>query len=215
MCEKRDKDEQRYAEKYADYVKMLKNTLSKKRFTHSMNVASMCLALAKKHGGDEEKAYLAGLLHDIKKEETPNAMKSQAILSNMDVSDEELYTPALWHGPAGAYHISKNLGIKDIDILNAVRYHTAGRADMSLLEKIVYLGDLTSADRSYKDVEKYREMSFENLDNAMYNALKYSIGETLGKGGVIPPCTIAGYNFYTKLMRARKSETERKNPKND
>ena len=142
-------------------------------------------------------------------------MKSQAILSNMDVSDEELYTPALWHGPAGAYHISKNLGIKDNDILNAVRYHTAGRADMSLLEKIVYLGDLTSADRSYKDVEKYREMSFENLDNAMYNALKYSIGETLGKGGVIPPCTIAGYNFYTKLMRARKSETERKNPKND
>ena len=96
MCEKQDKDEQRYAEKYADYVKMLKNTLSKKRFTHSMNVASMCLALAKKHGGDEEKAYLAGLLHDIKKEETPNAMKSQAILSNMDVSDEELYTPALW-----------------------------------------------------------------------------------------------------------------------
>ena len=80
MCEKQDKDEQRYAEKYADYVKMLKNTLSKKRFTHSMNVASMCLALAKKHGGDEEKAYLAGLLHDIKKEETPNAMKSQAIL---------------------------------------------------------------------------------------------------------------------------------------
>ena len=102
-----------------------------------MNVASMCLALAKKHGGDEEKAYLAGLLHDIKKEETPNAMKSQAILSNMDVSDEELYTPALWHAPAGAYHISKNLGIKDIDILNAVRYHTAGRADMSMLEMIV------------------------------------------------------------------------------
>ena len=177
MCEKQGKDEQRYAEKYANYVKLLKDTLSKKRFTHSVNVAAMCLALAKKHGGDEEKAYLAGLLHDIKKEETPNAMKSQAILSNMD--------------------------------------HTAGRADMSLLEKIVYLGDLTSADRSYKDVEKYREMSFENLDNAMYNALKYSIGETLGKGGVIPPCTIAGYNFYTKLMRARKSETERKNPKND
>lgn len=215
MCEKQDKDEQRYAEKYADYVKMLKNTLSKKRFTHSMNVASMCLALAKKHGGDEEKAYLAGLLHDIKKEETPNAMKSRAILSNMDVSDEELYTPALWHAPAGAYHISKNLGIKDIDILNAVRYHTAGRADMSMLEKIVYLGDLTSADRSYKDVEKYREMSFENLDNAMYNALKYSIGETLGKGGLIPPCTIAGYNFYTRIMKAEKSTAERKNPKND
>ena len=182
---------------------------------HSLEVSYIAGLMAAELGADVKTAKRAGLLHDIKKEETPNAMKSQAILSNMDVSDEELYTPALWHGPAGAYHISKNLGIKDNDILNAVRYHTAGRADMSLLEKIVYLGDLTSADRSYKDVEKYREMSFENLDNAMYNALKYSIGETLGKGGVIPPCTIAGYNFYTKLMRARKSETERKNPKND
>ena len=83
MCEKQDKDEQRYAEKYADYVKMLKNTLSKKRFTHSMNVASMCLALAKKHGGDEEKAYLAGLLHDIKKEETIDTE-----LDNVDLDAE-------------------------------------------------------------------------------------------------------------------------------
>ena len=64
-------------------------------------------------------------------------------------------------------------------------------------------------------IEKYREMSFENLDNAMYNALKYSIGETLGKGGLIPPCTIAGYNFYTRIMKAEKSTAERKNPKND
>ena len=78
MCEKQSKDEQRYADKYADYVKMLKNTLSKKRFTHSMNVASMCLALAKKHGGDEEKAYLAGLLHDIKKEETDHGTGDKA-----------------------------------------------------------------------------------------------------------------------------------------
>ena len=50
---------------------------------------------------------------------------------------------------------------------------------------------------------------------AMYNALKYSIGETLGKGGLIPPCTIAGYNFYTRIMKAEKSTAERKNPKND
>ena len=215
MCDRYEKEEQLFSKKYDEYIKLLKSTLSKKRFIHSINVASMCLALAKKHGADAEKAYLAGLLHDIKKEEMPNAMKSQAILSKMDVSDEELYTPALWHGPAAAYHISKNLGIKDAEILNAVRYHTAGRADMSDIEKIVYLGDLTSADRSYKDVEKYREMSFENLDNAMFFALKYSIGETLEKGGFIPPCTITGYNFYAKIYRIKKDERERKNSKND
>lgn len=215
MCDRYDKEEQLFSKKYDEYIKLLKSTLSKKRFIHSVNVASMCLSLAKKHGADAEKAYLAGLLHDIKKEEMPDAMKAQAILSKMDVSDEELYTQALWHGPAAAYHISRNLGINDAEILNAVRYHTAGRAEMTDIEKIVYLGDLTSADRSYKDVEKYREMSFENLDNAMFFALKYSIGETLEKGGVIPPCTIAGYNYYAKLYRAKKAEKERKISKND
>lgn len=204
-----------YREKYHEYVKMLKSTLSKKRFTHSINVADRCRELAEKHGADEEKAFLAGLLHDIKKEETPQAMKSLAVLSNMYVSREELETPALWHAPAGAYYIAKNLKIADEDLLNAVRYHTAGRDNMSLLEKIVYLGDLTSDDRSYKDVEKYRRLAFDDLDNAMYFALKYSIEETLGKCGLVPPCTINGYNFYASLYKSRQTEEERKKSKHD
>lgn len=199
-----------YTEKYSEYVQLLKNTLSKKRFTHSMNVAQICTELAQKHGSDEEKAFLAGLLHDIKKEETPNAMKSLAILSDMDISDEEMQTPALWHAPAGAYYIGKSLKITDTDLLNAVRYHTAGRDNMSMLEKIVYLGDLTSEDRSYKDVEKYRKMSFDDLDSAMYFALKHSVEETLDKCGLVPPCTISGYNYFAELFRSRYTEDERK-----
>ncbi|MCH5324112.1 MAG: bis(5'-nucleosyl)-tetraphosphatase (symmetrical) YqeK [Eubacterium sp.] len=193
-----------YKEKYKEYEQLLKDTLSKKRLTHSLNVAEQCLRLAERHGGDTEKAYLAGLLHDIKKEETPQAMKSQAALSEMDVSEEELYTPALWHAPAGAYHIRTKLGITDADLLNAVRYHTAGRADMTVLEKIVYLGDMTSEDRSYKDVEKFRRVCMDDLDEAMYDALKFSIQETLGKHGLIPPCTAGAYNFYAALHNERK-----------
>ncbi len=195
----------KYKEKYEDYVKLLKDTLSKKRFNHSMNVANMCYELAKKHGYDTEKAYLAGLLHDIKKEETPEAMKSMAILSGMDISREETSTPALWHAPAGAYHIKTKLGIDDEDLLLAVRYHTAGNDNMTPLQKIVYLGDLVSEDRSYKDVEEYRKLSYENLDRAMYSALRYSIGETLEKGGFIPPCTVRAYNFYAKIEKTEKA----------
>ena len=201
MCKIKD-----YEEKYSGYIDILKEVLSKKRFTHSVNVAEMCYELAKKHGDDTEKAYLAGLLHDIKKEETPNAQKSLAVLSDMDVSPEELETPALWHGPAAAYYLKTKLMITDEDILFAVRYHTAGNADMSKLQKIVYLGDLVSADRSYKDVEKYRKYSFDDLDSAMYHALKYSVGETLGKGGLVPPGTINAYNFYTRIYNAKNKE---------
>ena len=142
-------------------------------------------------------------------------MRSLAILSEMDISNEEICTPALWHAPAGAYYLSAHLAIHDSEMLNAVRYHTAGRANMSDVEKIVYLGDLTSEDRSYKDVEKYRKLSFDDLDAAMYLALKYSIGETLGKCGLLPPCTVAGYNYYAALYKSKKDGEERKNSKND
>ena len=202
MCE--------YSKKYSEYIQLLKEALSSKRFVHSMNVAQMCLRLARTHGADEEKAYLAGLLHDIKKEETPHAMKSLMVLSNMDIGEEELNSPPLWHGPAGAYYISAKLGITDSDILAAVRYHTAGNDNMTPLQKIVYLGDLVSEDRGYKDVEKYRKMSFDDLDNAMYHALRFSVGETLGKGGLIPACTWRAYNFYTCVYRKAKDESERK-----
>ena len=201
MCKIKD-----YEEKYSGYIDILREVLSKKRFTHSMNVAEMCYELAIKHGGDTEKSYLAGLLHDIKKEETPNAQKSLAVLSDMAVSAEELETPALWHGPAAAYYLKAKLNITDEDILLAVRYHTAGNADMSTLQKIVYLGDLVSADRTYKDIEKYRKYSFDDLDGGMYHALKYSVGETLSKRGLVPPCTISAYNFYTKVYNNKNKE---------
>lgn len=201
MCNIKDLEQ-----KYSSYIDILKDVLSKKRFTHSVNVAKMCFELAVKHDGDKEKSYIAGLLHDIKKEETPNAQKSLAVLSNMDVSSEELETPALWHGPAAAYYLKTKLRIEDEDILLAVRYHTAGNADMSKLQKIVYLGDLVSEDRTYKDVEKYRKYSFDDLDGAMYHALKFSVGDTLGKGGLVPPCTINAYNFYTKLFNKSKEK---------
>lgn len=192
-----------FEKKMDDYKELMKSLLSKKRFTHCLNVADMCKKLAQINNFDTEKAYMAGLLHDIKKEETPEAMKSMAILSNMNVSDIEEQTPALWHALASAYYVRKTLKITDEDVLNAIRYHTVGRAEMSTLEKIVYLGDLTSIDRSYKDVEKYRKMSLADLDNGMYNAVKWSIEETMGKGGLIPACTFEGYNFYTTIEKSK------------
>lgn len=190
--------------KIDEYKTLLQIMMSKKRYTHSVNVADMALRLAELNGFDGGKAYIAGLLHDIKKEETPEAMKSQAILSEMGITDIELSTPALWHAPASAYYVRKTLKIDDMDILNAIRFHTIGRADMSVLEKIVYLADLVSEERSYKDVEKYRKYALSNLDNAMYNALKWTIGETIGKSGMIPHYTFEAYNFYLKIDKEKR-----------
>lgn len=184
-----------------DKKKYLKENLSQKRYQHSLNVAAECRKLAQKYGEDPDKAYYAGLLHDICKEMPAEEQKALVLESGFAVFKEELETRSLLHGIAGAYFVKTKYGVGDIDILNAIRFHTVGRAGMSLLEEIVYLGDLVSAERDYKDVEKMRRLVYTDLNEAMLYALTFSIKAVLKKNGLIPPCTIDGYNFYTALLK--------------
>lgn len=186
--------------------KYLKENLSQKRYTHSLNVAEECRKLAVKYGEDPDKAYFAGLLHDICKELPDDEQKKIVLESNFSVCREELETRSLWHAIAGAYFIKTHFGVEDIDIINAVRFHTVGRAGMTRLEEIVYIGDLISADRDYKDVDRMRKISYTDINSAMLEAFSYSIKSVVKKGGLIPICTTEGYNFYTRLYKNEKNK---------
>lgn len=190
--------------------KYLKENLSAKRYNHSLNVAAECRKLALKYGEDPDKAYFAGLLHDICKELPDDEQKALVENCSFTVCREELETRSLWHAVAGASFIKTEFGVEDIDILNSVRFHTVGRAGMSRLEEIVYLGDLISADRDYKDVEKMRKLSYTSLNEAMLEAFAFSVKSVIKKGGLVPICTAEGYNFYTRLYKEDKSSS---NPK--
>ena len=187
-----------------DKKKFLKEHLSQKRFHHSVNVAEECRKLAEKYGEDPERAYFAGLLHDICKEMPPDEQKDMVLKSGLTVCREELDTRSLWHGIAGAYFVKEHFGVEDIDILNAIRFHTVGRVGMTRLEEIVYIGDLISADRDYKDVEKVRKIAYQSIDQAMLEGLRFSMKSVIKKGDVIPPCTVEAYNFYTRLLKEEK-----------
>ncbi len=188
----------------SEMKKYLKEHLSQKRYTHSLNVAEECRKLAVKYGEEPEKAYFAGLLHDICKELSDEEQKKLVLESGFAVCREELETRSLWHAIAGAYFIKTNFGIEDIDILNSVRFHTVGRAGMTRLEEIVYLGDLVSADRDYKDVDRMRKIAYTSLDRAMLEAFAFSVRSVVKKGGLVPICTAEGYNFYTRLCKEEK-----------
>ncbi|MBR6070293.1 MAG: bis(5'-nucleosyl)-tetraphosphatase (symmetrical) YqeK [Ruminococcus sp.] len=184
--------------------------LSQKRLQHSLNVAAECRKLAEKYGEDPDKAYFAGLLHDICKELPAEEQKELVLSSGYAVCREELETRSLWHAIAGAYYVKSKLGVEDIDILNSIRFHTVGRAGMTRLEEIVYLGDLISAERDYKDVDKMRKITYISLDEAMLEAFSFSIKNQVKKNGVIPLCTVEGYNFYNRLVNAEKTDTDKK-----
>lgn len=180
--------------------KYLKENLSQKRYQHSLNVASECRKLAEKYGEDPDKAYFAGLLHDVCKELSGEKQKALVLESGFAVCREELETRSLWHAIAGAYFVKNVFGVEDIDIINSIRFHTVGRAGMTRLEEIVYLADLISVDRTYKDVDKMRKFVYNDLNEAMLEAFRFSIKSVIKKEGMIPLCTVEGYNFYSRLL---------------
>lgn len=193
-----------------EYTALLRARLSKKRYTHSLNVAQEARVLAQIYGEDEEKAYCAGLLHDICKELSYEEQEEMVLACGFAVSPEELATKQVWHGIAGAFYMRVTLGIKDPDILNAVRFHTVGRAGMSRLEELIYLADLVSADRTYEDVEEMRRLAHTDCNAAMLYALRFSIDTTLRKGGYLPHYTSDAYNQYVYCSKQEKNRKKNK-----
>lgn len=184
----------KYVPEYADYKALLKERLVEKRYYHSLAVADEAYRLAEKYGADCQKAYLAGLLHDITKnstkEEHLNIFNTFGIIPN----DIEKSSEKLWHAVSGAAYIKHILQIDDEEIYDAVRYHTTAKADMSLLSRIIYLADFTSADRDYDDVDVMRRLVDTSLEEAYFYALRYTVNELAGKGCAIHPDTVAAYN---------------------
>ncbi len=179
---------------YSVYIDYLKENLNEHRFNHSINVADKCLYLAKKYGCDEQKAYFCGLIHDICKNETKENMLQMFNRFGIILDNVQMEVELLWHSIAGSVLIQEKYGICDEEIINAVRYHTTGRSDMTMLEKIVFLADIISDDRAFDGVDKLRIISEKNLDLAVFEALKSSIDNLTSKNAPIHIDTINAYN---------------------
>lgn len=182
------------SEKYLEYKEILQKRLTPKRYNHSLCVADEAVRLAKKYGGDVEKAYLSGLLHDI----TKNASKEEHlhIFNEFGImlNDVEKSAEKLWHAISGAAYIEHILGIKDNDIITAIRYHTTAREDMTQLEKLLYLADFTSADRDYDDIDIMREKVEISMEAALDYALSYTINDLVSRGKTLHIDTVKAYN---------------------
>lgn len=180
--------------KYKKFVDIIREKNDDYRFEHSLAVADRAVVLAEKYGADKDKAYLAGLLHDITKNLSDNEQLQFFSSSAIMLSNAEKVSPKVWHAISGAYYLKNVLLIDDQEIINAVRYHTTGRENMSLLEKIIYIADFTSKDRTYPDVDILREMTNNNLDDGVIYALNYTIASLVKKNQVVHPDTLSAYN---------------------
>lgn len=173
----------------------LKEILDEKRYLHSLGTMEYAVKLAERFGEDVQKAMIAGLVHDVAKcldkQQLLNcALKSGIVIDNIMRSQIELL-----HGPAGSYLARQLFGIEDVDILNAIAYHTTGRENMSKLEKIIYVADLIEPSRQFEHVYRLREKSFEDLEKAVVMAMDNTLKYVIECGGLIHPNTIYARNW--------------------
>ena len=113
----------------------------------------------------------------------------------------------VWHGIAAAILCATDWGVTDPAILSAIECHTTGKANMSLLDKILYMADATSAERDYPGVETLRREEMQDLDLALLHSLEQSIAFVREKGGALDPETLAACNW---LRAQRGLATEEK-----
>lgn len=173
---------------------LMKN-LSPERYEHSLGTADCAKMLAKKFGQDEDKAYFAGLIHDCAKCLPKEEMSE--ILKTIPLEDGELENPKTHHAPVGAYVAKKQFGVSDADVLSAIRWHTIGKQNMSLFEKIIFLADkIETRTRPIEYREPITKALNDNndLDSALLICYKNTIKSLVDRDLTICTATIDIYN---------------------
>ena len=155
--------------------RLAKKRLSAKRYQHTLNVRRMAVKLAKRWGADPEKAALAALLHDTAKE-LPREEMLQILNDNAIMAENAQNRPSpVWHGICAAILAQTQWGVEDEEVLSAIRCHTTGKPGMSILDEIVFLADMTSAERDYPEVDYLRKLEKKDIHQAMREALEMNL----------------------------------------
>ena len=173
-----------------------KANMDKKRFKHCVRVSETARKLAKLNHYDEDKAALAGFVHDYAKQVPVEEYRK--VIKEQDFDEDLLnWNRAIWHGIVGTYFIENNKKIRDPEILTAVRRHTTGDTEMTMLDKIVFMADFIEPGRDFPGVDEARKITYANLDEGVGYQLAHTLEFLVEKRNRIYPRTIAAYNVWS------------------
>ncbi len=186
------------------WMDKLASSLKPHRFAHSLSVADTARRMAARFGEDALKAEIAGLLHDCAKNLPLADMQMIARRNNLTDDSVFLENSALLHSVVGAWVAEHEYGMTDPDILDAIRYHNTGHADMSRLAMCVCLSDSIEPLRhTYPLLENVRKMSEQSLEKALLLSLEGTAGFVRKKGGKLHPRTLETIAWLKKLPAVR------------
>lgn len=177
------------------------------RWQHTQGVMTTAVWLAHKYGADPHKADIAAILHDVAKY-WPTAKMEPIICEHNMLPDLLEHDKQLWHAPVGAYVAQYDYGIRDEEILQAIKYHTSGRKQMTLLDKVVCLADYIEPGRHFPGVEHIRQLAETDLTAALVAGFDSTIRFLLEHHRQIFPLTIIARNGLLAELTERGTSTE-------
>ena len=179
---------------YQDILCWVKGLISEKRFKHTEGVVETAVRLAQAYKIDEEQARIAAVFHDAARGLAGVVLLEKCRELSIEIDEVEEAVPDLLHGKLAAGLAEQKFGIKDREILQAIKYHTTGYKNMSVLDKIIFIADMIEPGRDFPGVSNLRELAFANLDEAVRAGLESTIRHVLDKGLVIHPASIEARN---------------------
>ena len=191
----------------AEMITLLSQELKESRLLHTLGVIDVATELAKIYNVDSKQASRSALLHDCAKYMPLEDMIAICKRNFVELNDTEKKSEALLHSKAGSCYAYEKYGITDENILNAIKYHTTGRPDMSMLEKIIFVADYIEPNRTHSDkLPMYRMIAKADIDLVCMNILKDTLDylETKKADGVeVDPLTLETYKYYKELISKR------------
>lgn len=186
-------------------MKRILRDIGEKRYNHTLGVIKTAEELATVYGYDIEKARTAALFHDCGKVKDLTSLLKKAKDFDIILDEKHKKNPELIHAELGSKISEQRYGIRDREILNAIKYHTTGRENMSLLEKIIYIADAIEPGRDYPGVDKLRQLAYTNIDKALIMSMGNTIKYLVEKNQLIDLDTVKARNY---LLLEEKSEED-------
>lgn len=183
-------------------IDLVRAQMPEKRWQHTVGVMASAVHLADKYGADRNEAELAALLHDYCKY-WPIEKQREAVEAGGVLTEVLAYDKPLWHAPAAAAVAARELNITNTEIIDAIRYHTTGREQMTLLDKIICLADYIEPGRDFPGVNDIRNLAQDSLEKALIAGFDSTIGHLLKQGQQIFPLMISARNCLIDGLKGR------------
>lgn len=181
--------------------KKVKKSLEEKRYIHTLGVEYTAASLAFVYDVDPDKAMAAGLLHDCAKNLSEIELLEVCKKNEIKLTKAEKINTSLLHAVVGAYFVKKRYHIDDEDIISAVRWHTTGKADMTMLEKIVFVADYIEPGRYKSNIlKRVRKLAFSDIDAAVAMILNSTIEYVADIGDIVDETAVKALEFYSAAL---------------